>query len=77
MWMIGMSSPAAIQAPGKPKSDLSGRYEPTEYGSLVSRLYVDPVTAELIAHALLEADAFTDIGMLRSSARRRTCPRSS
>ena len=46
-------------------SDLSGRYEPTEYGSLVSRLYVDPVTAEQIAHALLEADAFTDVGMLQ------------
>ena len=46
-------------------SDLSGRYEPTEYGSLVSRLYIDPVTAEQIAHALLEADAFTDVGMLQ------------
>lgn len=46
-------------------SDLSGRYEPTEYGSLVSRLYVDPVTAEEIAHAILEADAFTDVGLLQ------------
>lgn len=46
-------------------SDLSGRYEPTEYGSLVSRLYVDPVTAEQVTHALLEADGFTDVGMLQ------------
>ena len=46
-------------------SDLSGRYDPTEYGGLVSRLYVDPVTAEAISHALLEAEAFTDVGLLQ------------
>jgi helicase len=46
-------------------TDLSGRYEATEYGSLVSRLYVDPVTAEQITHALLEAEAYSDVGLLQ------------
>jgi len=46
-------------------SDLSGRYEATEYGALVSRLYVDPVTAELVVHALLEAGDYTDMGLLQ------------
>lgn len=45
-------------------SDLSGRYEATEYGGLVSRLYVDPVTAEEITHALLDAEVFSDVGLL-------------
>lgn len=46
-------------------SDLSGRFEPTDYGSLVSRLYVHPLTAEAITHALLEAEAFSDVGLLQ------------
>ena len=45
-------------------SDLSGRYEPTEYGSLVSRLYVDPLTAEAITFALQETEEYSDVGLL-------------
>ncbi|MEG3057370.1 MAG: helicase-related protein [Methanoculleus sp.] len=39
--------------------------EPTEYGSLVSRLYVDPRSAEVIVNAMIGRKEYTDIGLLQ------------
>ncbi|NMC88101.1 MAG: ATP-dependent DNA helicase, partial [Methanomicrobiales archaeon] len=39
--------------------------EPTEYGSLVSRLYVDPRSAEAIVNAMIGRKEYTDIGLLQ------------
>lgn len=38
--------------------------EPTEYGSLVSRLYIDPRSAEVIVKAMTGRKDYTDIGFL-------------
>jgi len=38
--------------------------EPTEYGSLVSRLYIDPRSAEVIVKAMIGQKEYTDIGLL-------------
>lgn len=38
--------------------------EPTEYGSLVSRLYIDPRSAEVIVTAMADQKDYTDIGLL-------------
>ncbi|MFA7198957.1 MAG: ATP-dependent DNA helicase [Methanoculleus sp.] len=38
--------------------------EATEYGSLVSRLYIDPRSAEVIVKAMLDQKEYTDIGLL-------------
>ncbi|WP_292522220.1 ATP-dependent DNA helicase [Methanoculleus sp.] len=38
--------------------------EPTEYGSLVSRLYIDPRSAEVIVTAMTGQKDYTDIGLL-------------
>ncbi len=38
--------------------------EATEYGSLVSRLYIDPRSAEIIVAAMLGRREYTDIGLL-------------
>jgi len=39
--------------------------EPTEYGSLVSRLYIDPRSAEVIVTAMTGRKEYTDIGLLQ------------
>lgn len=39
--------------------------EPTEYGSLVSRLYLNPWSAERIATTLPRVDGYSDIGLLQ------------
>lgn len=39
--------------------------EPTEYGSLVSRLYVDPRSAETIVTTMAGQKEYTDIGLLQ------------
>lgn len=39
--------------------------EPTEYGSLVSRLYLDPRSAETIATTISEVEEYSDIGFLQ------------
>ncbi len=39
--------------------------EPTEYGSLVSRLYIDPRSAEVIVNAMIGRKGYTDIGLLQ------------
>jgi len=39
---------------------------PTDYGSLVSQLYVTPRTAETIVYALRNADEYSDIGLLET-----------
>ena len=38
--------------------------EATEYGSLVSRLYIDPRSAEVIVAAMIDRQEYTDIGFL-------------
>ncbi len=38
--------------------------EATEYGALVSKLYIDPRSAELIARTMSERDGYSDIGLL-------------
>ncbi|BBL67029.1 ATP-dependent DNA helicase [Methanoculleus chikugoensis] len=38
--------------------------ETTEYGSLVSRLYIDPRSAEVIVNAMTHRKGYTDIGFL-------------
>jgi helicase len=38
--------------------------EATEYGSLVSRLYIDPRSAEVIVKAMIDRKEYTDIGLL-------------
>ncbi|MFA5612857.1 MAG: ATP-dependent DNA helicase [Methanoculleus sp.] len=39
--------------------------EPTEYGSLVSRLYVNPMSAEIIVSVMTRQKEYTDIGLLQ------------
>ncbi|HOB17744.1 MAG TPA: ATP-dependent DNA helicase [Candidatus Methanoculleus thermohydrogenotrophicum] len=39
--------------------------EPTEYGALVSRLYIDPRSAEVIVTAMIGRKEYTDIGLLQ------------
>lgn len=39
--------------------------EPTEYGGLVSRLYIDPRSAEVIVAAMIDQKGYTDIGLLQ------------
>ena len=38
----------------------------TEYGMIVSQLYIDPVSADLILDRLLKAEEYSDIGLLQS-----------
>lgn len=38
---------------------------PTEYGSLVSQLYIDPVSADTILEGFLKAEEYSDIGLLQ------------
>jgi helicase len=37
----------------------------TEYGMIVSQLYIDPVSADLILNGLLKAEEYSDIGLLQ------------
>lgn len=37
----------------------------TEYGMIVSQLYIDPVSADIILDGLLKADDYSDIGLLQ------------
>lgn len=46
-------------------SDLRGRYAATEYGGLVSRLYLDPRSAEIISTGLRERERFSELGFLQ------------
>jgi len=46
-------------------SDLGIRLEATEYGTLVSRLYISPAGAEQITTALAAAEEFSEIGLLQ------------
>ena len=48
----------------------------TEFGTLVSRLYIDPRSAALIVSNLRKRTDYTDIGLLHLSAARRICPAS-
>jgi helicase len=48
---------------------LGDRLEATEYGTLVSRLYIDPRSAETIVDALAKAPDFADLGLLETLAR--------
>ncbi len=45
--------------------DVGGRYSSTEYGTLVSRLYLDPRSAELIASHMRRDLAFSELGYLQ------------
>ncbi|MDK2863342.1 MAG: ATP-dependent helicase [Methanomicrobiaceae archaeon] len=45
-------------------TDVGGWLEATEYGSLVSRLYIDPRSAELIVTAMTGRKEYTEIGLL-------------
>jgi helicase len=38
---------------------------PTEYGSLISQLYIDPLSADLIVEQLTRTDEYSDIGLLQ------------
>jgi helicase len=45
-------------------TEFGDRLEATEYGDMVSRLYIDPRSAEAIVAALRKAPAYADIGLL-------------
>ena len=44
-------------------TEIDGFYSPTAYGSLVSRLYINPLSAEIIAGKLREKQAAIDAGL--------------
>ncbi|MDH7593279.1 MAG: ATP-dependent DNA helicase [Methanomicrobiales archaeon] len=44
---------------------LGGRYVATEFGTLVSRIYLDPRSAELMVGILSRAEAFSTLGFLQ------------
>jgi helicase len=44
--------------------EIDGQLSATEYGSLVSRLYIDPRGAEAIVCAMQEQESYSDIGLL-------------
>jgi helicase len=46
-------------------TDIGDWLEPTEYGSLVSRLYIDPRSAEIIVTTMTKQEEYTDIGLLQ------------
>jgi helicase len=41
------------------------RLSATEYGMIVSQLYIDPLSADLILNGLLKAEEYSDIGLLQ------------
>jgi len=45
-------------------TDVGGWLEATDYGSLVSRLYIDPRSAELIVTVMTGQKDYTDVGLL-------------
>jgi helicase len=45
--------------------DASGMLEPTEYGILVSQLYIDPRGADSIVNGLLKSTEYSDLGLLQ------------
>jgi helicase len=46
-------------------TELEGGLHPTPYGTLVSRLYIDPHGAEMISAALRDHDEISEIGLLQ------------
>ena len=44
---------------------IGGMLEPTRYGATVSRLYIDPRSAELVTSVLQAQDSFSEIGLLQ------------
>jgi len=46
-------------------TEIGDLLQATEYGALVSRLYIDPLSAEAISGAMLEADTYTDRALLQ------------
>jgi helicase len=46
-------------------TEIGDLLQATEYGALVSRLYIDPLSAEAISGAMLEADSYSDRALLQ------------